>query len=155
MHPSPPPRNCAEVKIERDPNYVVASTTDPTAADAIAVVPSPTNPPVADVTAPATIPTSSVSITAPAPSSPTVGNVADNPPSGGSHGKTIVGYYAVSVIVDSSGLGFAHTFANSIHSLSCISLRRNSFAKKSWQWYDRSGKAAPENMDFTKLQRGG
>jgi hypothetical protein len=30
------------------------------------------------------------------PSSPSVGNVVNNPPSGGSHGKTIVGYYAVS-----------------------------------------------------------
>lgn len=39
------------------------------------------------------------------------------PTSAGSHGKTIVGYYA------------------------------------SWQWYDRQKKAAPENMDFTKVQR--
>ena len=37
--------------------------------------------------------------------------------SAGSHGKTIVGYYA------------------------------------SWQWYDRNKKAAPENMDFRKVQR--
>eukprot|EP00581_Thalassiosira_minuscula_P005354 CAMPEP_0183742588 /NCGR_PEP_ID=MMETSP0737-20130205/64777_1 /TAXON_ID=385413 /ORGANISM="Thalassiosira miniscula, Strain CCMP1093" /LENGTH=1396 /DNA_ID=CAMNT_0025978175 /DNA_START=206 /DNA_END=4396 /DNA_ORIENTATION=- len=44
-------------------------------------------------------------------------SVNNKPSSAGSHGKTIVGYYA------------------------------------SWQWYDRQKKAAPENMDFTKVQR--
>ncbi|KAL3809554.1 hypothetical protein ACHAXA_001828 [Cyclostephanos tholiformis] len=94
--------NCAEVKIIQDPNYII---------------PPPTNPPVESI-APAAISTSSESTTPPASApSQSAENVVNDPPSGGSHGKTIVGYYA------------------------------------SWQWYDRSGKAAPENMDFTKLQR--
>jgi GH18 family chitinase len=78
-------------------------------------------------------PPAPVPVISPVPVENSVGNVGTSPAivlpstttqsnnnihsSAGSHGKTIVGYYA------------------------------------SWQWYDRNKKAAPENMDFRKVQR--
>ena len=70
----------------------------------------------------------------------------------GSHGKTIVGYYAVSsayFIVRSSRCDCATCYCSfRLHS------RHHYLAKKSWQWYDRNNKASPESMDFKKVQRG-
>ena len=94
-------RNCAETKILHDPNA--------------AFIPAPA-PPVVNNELPMSTPqefTSGVSIPVSLPSS----SLETSYSSAGSHGKTIVGYYA------------------------------------SWQWYDRNKLAAPENMDFTKVQR--
>ena len=94
-------RNCAETKILHDPNA--------------AFIPAPA-PPVVNNEVPMSTPqefTSGVSIPVSLPSS----SLETSYSSAGSHGKTIVGYYA------------------------------------SWQWYDRNKLAAPENMDFTKVQR--
>ena len=91
--------NCAEVRILQNTN---ASPNPP--APTPASGPSP-----ADTSSGIAIPVGL----------PSQGNGNGNrPSSAGSHGKTIVGYYA------------------------------------SWQWYDRNKKGAPENMDFTKVQRG-
>ena len=90
--------NCAEVRIQYDPNVVI---------------PPPSPPPTPQEII------SSVSIPVSLPSQQQMSSNSSNnsQSSAGSHGKTIVGYYA------------------------------------SWQWYDRNKKAAPENMDFTKVQR--
>jgi len=88
--------NCAEVRIQYDPNVVI---------------PPPSPPPTPQEFI------SSVSIPVSLPSQQQMSSNNNSQSSAGSHGKTIVGYYA------------------------------------SWQWYDRNKKAAPENMDFTKVQR--
>ena len=98
--------NCAEVKIIHDP-YVVAPA-PPVPA------PAPTPPVIQEIESSVAIPDSLPSSTS---SSQTTSKLETSSSSAGSHGKTIVGYYA------------------------------------SWQWYDRNKKAAPENMDFTKVQR--
>ncbi|KAL7530693.1 hypothetical protein ACHAXR_009440, partial [Thalassiosira sp. AJA248-18] len=96
--------NCAEVKIERDTNISIPPN-------------NPNTPPVNIPSTPMDI-SSGISIPVGLPSSSQAGfNSSPSLSSTGSHGKTIVGYYA------------------------------------SWQWYDRNKKAAPANMDFTKLQR--
>lgn len=103
--------NCAEVQIL--PGDAIG--VDAPAATATSIeVPAPA--PTVDTPAPIATATE-VDIT---PASVPSQGEGDYPPFNGgvgSHGKTIVGYYA------------------------------------SWQWYDRSNKASPEAMDFTKLQR--
>ena len=89
------------------------------------------------------------------PASVSSQNEGGTSPSAGSHGKTIVGYYAVSPgllhrsFVRSSRCDCATWYCSfPLHS------RRPLHRKKSWQWYDRNNKASPESMDFTKVQRG-
>ena len=115
--------NCAEVTIlPNDSSNVAAAPTNP-----VIEVPAPTSTDNTPVSSPVVVEeTSSLvveddSTTPVSVPSQQEGTGSNNyPPTNGgvgSHGKTIVGYYA------------------------------------SWQWYDRSNKASPEVMDFTKLQR--
>ena len=142
------PRNCAEVRIlqDADENDVPSTTTDipPDATSSSSSVAGDDVPAAAPVEEPAGVPSQ---------------NEGGASPPAGSHGKTIVGYYAVSSpayfivrsLVRSCRDGDCATWYCSFSlTFSDDPLHR----KKSWQWYDRNNKASPESMDFTKVQRG-
>ena len=128
---------------DADENDVPSTTTDipPDATSSSSSVAGDDVPAAAPVEEPAGVPSQNEGNTFPS----------------GSHGKTIVGYYAVS----SPAYFIVRSLVRSCRDGDCATWYCSfslTFSDdplhQSWQWYDRNNKASPESMDFTKVQRG-